>query len=62
MITRKNRKDNIASIEKKAMLDKVAQEATESVDNSIAPTDDYGHKIFEELLKRVKIKGFEDLD
>jgi len=61
-MSRKNRKNNIVNIERKAMLDKSAQEATTTVDNNINPTDDYGHKIFEELLKRVKIKGFEDLD
>ena len=58
----KKRKVALAAIEKRAKLDKIAEEAIEAVDNAIDDSEDYGHKIFEELLKNVKIKGFEDLD
>lgn len=61
-MNKKQRKIALAQIEKKAMLDKIAEEAITTIDNTIEPTEDYGHKIFEELLKNVKIKGFEDLD
>lgn len=58
----KKRKEALVEIEKQAMLDKTAQEAIEAANNDPESDDDYGHKIFEHLLKNLKIKGFEDLD
>lgn len=58
----RDRKAALTKLAKETSLNKTAQEVLDKVNQSPDSNEDFGHKIFMELLNNIEIEGFEDLD
>lgn len=57
----KQRKIALAKLTKQATLDKIAEDVVADVNNTgIEDPDRYAERIFDELLKNLKIEGLDD--
>lgn len=58
----RDRKTALTKLAKESSLNKTAQEVLDKVNSAPGSEEDFGHKIFMELLNNMEIEGFEDLD